>query len=78
MVKDFRFTITLADVKNGTKRADVKAKLESLTSSFAPKFCKSVRVSRFNPGNEARKGRVMQKMATDVIINVVSDKGKDK
>jgi hypothetical protein len=75
MVKDFRFVVTLHDVQPEIRRADVKERLEQMLSTFTKKHCTSVRVSRYNLSSEVRKGKVMQKMANDVLTDAVKKKG---
>jgi hypothetical protein len=76
MTKDFRFVITLVNVRSEVKRADVKTRLEQMISVFTKKHCASTRVSRFNPSSEVRRGKAMQKLANDVLTSAVDKKGK--
>jgi hypothetical protein len=76
MVKDFRFVVTLHNVHNDVKRGDVKAKMEQMLSVFTKKHCSTIQVSRFSPSSEVRKGKVMQKMANDVLTDAVKRNDK--
>jgi hypothetical protein len=77
MVKDFRFVVTLHNVHDDVKRGDVKAKMEQMLNHFTRnKYCSSVQVSRFSPSSEVRKGKVMQKMANDVLTDAVKRNDK--
>ena len=76
MTKDFRFVVTLTGINDGIHRGDVKAKMETLLQALTKKHCSSIKVSRFNPSSEQRKGRAMQKLAQDVLNNKVNKGGK--
>jgi hypothetical protein len=76
MTKDFRFVVTLTDCHDHIMRGDVKTKMETLLQAFTKKHCVSVKVSRYNPSSEQRKGKAMQKLAQDVLNNKVNKGGK--